>query len=178
MTTLYDFQEAALNAAHGIISRKTSEIIVMPAGAGKSVVAAAIVRDLTRPYTRRRVLILSHVQEIVEQDVAAIEAMLPQEVVGIACAGLGRVELGRRVTVASIQSIYDRTYAQWSYDVIIVDEAHLISRKDSGMYRQFFAKVREDQKKDIPIIGLTATPYRLDSGYLHIGGGALFTRIA
>lgn len=173
---LHDYQEIAVEAAIGIVGRGASEIIVMPPGSGKSVVAAAIVKTVHQ--WNKRVLILSHVQEIIEQDVGAIRAMLPDVSVGVACAGLGPITLTQRITVASIQSVYHRTGLRWLYDVVIIDEAHLISRNNVSMYRHLIDAIQRDRRKPVPIIGLTATPYRLDSGYLHRGDGALFSRIA
>lgn len=45
------------------------------------------------------------------------------------------------------------------------------------MYRTFLAKLREKNPK-LKIIGMSATPYRMSSGYLHKGKGAIFTDIA
>ena len=62
-------------------------------------------------------------------------------------------------------------------DLALVDEAHLIPRVDSMMYRRFLGELQEASPA-LRVVGLTATPYRLDSGLLHQGENALFDRIA
>ncbi|MEL6311185.1 MAG: helicase-related protein, partial [Pseudomonadota bacterium] len=61
-------------------------------------------------------------------------------------------------------------------DLVVVDEAHLIPRKAEALYGQLFAGL-EQINPSVKVIGLTATPYRLDSGALIGGDGALFDGI-
>ena len=177
---LHEFQNGAVNAALGAIGGRKNELIVLPTGSGKSVTIAGLLERL-RPASTRRVLIVSHVREIIDQDATAIARHLPRVSLGVACSGLGRMEFGRDVTVASVQSIYRRIRHKWDYDLCIVDEAHLIGREEETMYRRVFGLLRKAEvarRRPIPIIGFTATPYRLDTGYLHYGEGALFERVA
>jgi len=67
--------------------------------------------------------------------------------------------------MAGIQSVYKRACDLDAFDLIIVDEAHLIPPEGEGMYRQFLA----DAKVVNPLvrtIGLTATPFRMKSGMI------------
>lgn len=171
--TLRAYQSAAVNAALTSIQAGRRDLIVMPPGSGKSVVIASVI-DALRPSNRRRILVLSHVQEILGQDLAAIEAQVTDATIGVACHGMGRFEYGRNVTIASIQTMRSKLDVhRWNYSAVLVDEAHLIGRREESVYQRVFARL-----DGIPIIGFTATPYRLDSGYLHRGDGALFKRIA
>ncbi|MFN5915278.1 MAG: DEAD/DEAH box helicase family protein [Planctomycetota bacterium] len=82
---------------------------------------------------------------------------------GIYSAGLKRRDTNNSVIIAGIQSIYKRACELDRFDLIIVDEAHLISPDGEGMYQQFLT----DAKKVNPylrIIGFTATPFRLKDG--------------
>ena len=63
-------------------------------------------------------------------------------------------------------------------DLVLIDEAHLLGRGDSGMYRSFLAQLNEINAGLLKVVGFTATPYRLDSGMLHVGKDRLFTDIA
>jgi len=92
-------------------------------------------------------------------------------------AGLGRRELSADVTVAGIQSIYRRAHEVGKVSLVIVDEAHLISKHSGSMYRQFLDALRK-MCPSVKVIGMTATPFRLDSGPLHRGSDRLFTDIA
>jgi DNA repair protein RadD len=61
------------------------------------------------------------------------------------------------------------------FDLLLIDEAHLIPRSSDTMYGRFIAACRK-RVPDMRIVGLTATPYRLDSGRLDAGEGAIFDR--
>lgn len=177
---LRDFQEQAVSAAVAAVAKKRNNLIVMPTGSGKSVAIAGLIERLM-PSANRRILIVSHVREILQQVHRAIETHLPDVSLGLQCAGLDRFDTGKHVTVASIQSIWWRNPFK-GYHVCLVDEAHLISRKNASMYHQLFRRLQkaaaENRRGSMPIIGFTATPYRLDSGYLHRGSDAIFEGIS
>jgi superfamily II DNA or RNA helicase len=59
----------------------------------------------------------------------------------------------------------------------LVHNCHMIPKKENTRYMKFFKKVHEISPKT-KIVGLTATHYRLDSGYLHEGKGAIFDGIS
>lgn len=144
-------------------------LIVCPTGAGKSFILALITLGLVDK--DNRVLIVSHVEEIISQDEEAILDLIPKNLVGVYSASLGRKER-KMVTVASIQSIHRKASLFSGYKYIIVDEAHTIPHKDAGMYRTLINTI-----VGAVVIGLTATPFRLGAGYLTEGTGALFDEI-
>ncbi|MCC6661119.1 MAG: DEAD/DEAH box helicase family protein [Phycisphaerales bacterium] len=136
--------------------------MVIPTGGGKTPVIATICRDAVGPWNGR-VVILAHVKELLEQAADKLRHIAPDVPVGIYSAGLKRKDLGYAVTIAGIQSIYQRACDLGPVDLLIVDEAHLIPPDGEGMYRQFIA----DAKVVNPlarVIGLTATPFRMKSG--------------
>ncbi len=150
-------------------------LIVTPTGSGKSVILADFIRQaLAHPTTS--VLVVTHVKELVQQDYEKIKLLCPKADVGVYSAGLSRREISQ-ITVASIQSIYNKEMFHGRFDIIIVDEAHLIPHTESGMYRKLIDKSRALHPNTV-LVGLTATPYRLVSGMLHEGQGALFDCIA
>lgn len=151
-------------------------LIVLPTGAGKSFVLAEFIRQACTQFSDTRILVVTHVKELVEQDAAAIRRVWPHASVGIYSAGLGKRQL-KPITVASIQSIYKRESFYGTFDLIIVDEAHLIPHASTGMYRRLLERSAQ-VNPDVKLIGLTATPYRLDSGVLHQGDGALFDGVS
>lgn len=174
------FQEQAIDAGFESLRKENTDLIVMPTGSGKSVVIAGLLERL-KPASNQRVLILSHAKEILEQNANVIARHLPNLPLGINCAGLGRRELGREVTLASVHSLYRRPNINWNWRKVLIDEAHTISRSMSSMYGKCFSALHrpaEGRRRRASILGLTATPYRLDSGYLHKGPGALFRGIA
>lgn len=145
--------------------------LVLPTGAGKSIILAAFCQWAISNWPDTKILMLTHVKELIEQDVEKIHAIWPQADVGVYSASIGRKELGHQITAASIQSIYRHEEILF-YDLVLVDEAHLISHQDTGMYRTYLDKLTE-KNPALRCIGLTATPYRLGHGYI-TDGNALF----
>lgn len=147
--------------------------LMLPTGAGKSVVLAELCRRLVTE--GKRVLMATHVKELIEQNAARLRGHWPGAPLGVYSAGLGRKELGRPITYAGIQSIAQNLHGLRSAgapDVIIVDEAHLIPKSGEGRYRKLFEAFPGATR-----IGLTATPWRLGSGSIADGDGALFDRL-
>jgi DNA repair protein RadD len=151
-------------------------LIVTPTGSGKSVILAQFIREAIESFPDTKILVLTHVKELVEQDAKAIKRLWADAPVGVFSAGLKRREV-RQITVASIQSFYNKEEFYGAFDLIIVDEAHLIPHKADGMYRKLLDASFE-RNEYVKLIGLTATPYRLDSGLLHEGDDALFDGIS
>ena len=152
-------------------------LIVLPTGAGKSIVIAAFVSEVLSRWPGERFLMLTHVKELVEQNARKLEALLPFGSVGVYCAGLGRKELGRPVTAASIQSAA-RPIADGDLDadLVLIDECHLVPKSGEGQYRTAIEQLRE-RNPHVRVIGLSATPYRTDTGLLTEGDGRIFTDV-
>lgn len=155
---------------------KNAPLIVTPTGSGKSVILAEFIKRAVSEFHDTHILVVTHVKELVEQDANAIKRALPNTSVGVYSAGLGKKQL-KPITVASIQSIYKKDHFHGRFDLIIVDESHLIPHKSDGMYRKLLDACLAANPYT-KLIGLTATPYRLDSGVLHEGDGALFDGIS
>jgi len=133
----------------------------LPTGSGKSWVIAGLVEY----YYPQRICVISHVREILQQNMEKLKLSFPEAECAYWCAGLKEKKMAP-VMFASIQSIYKEDI---TFDVVIADEAHLIQHGQDGMYRTFFEK-----QANAKIIGVTATPYRTVGGALHKGEGALF----
>jgi DNA repair protein RadD len=162
--------EAAKALFQAVKDPKTHPIAAIPTGAGKTVVMCEFIDlYLTDKYSSN-VLIISHVKEILEQDFDAIEEHFDGMPIGLYSAGLDSRTIGK-ITVAGIQSIYKRTSQFSKFDIIIIDECHLVNARDSGMYRSFF----DDMEANY--VGLTATHFRTGHGYIHIGQDALFNKL-
>lgn len=158
-------------------SHSGNPLLVLPTASGKSVIQAAFIKKCIESYPDQKFLLLSHVKELLEQNAKKLIALCEGVDIGIYSAGLGKKELGHAVTIAGIQSIYKKACDIGNISLIIVDECHLIPKKGNGRYLKFFKDIKTINPY-IKIIGMTATPYRLDSGYLHIGDNRIFTDIA
>lgn len=152
-------------------------LFVLPTGSGKSVVQAEFLRRVFLAWPDSRVLLLTHVKELIRQNHERLLALWPESPTGIYSAGLKSRVHKNRITFASIQSIYRIADRITPPELILVDECHLISRKGGSMYRTLIQTLSEKNPR-LRIIGYTATPYRLDGGYLHEGEDALFTDVA
>lgn len=145
---------------------------MLPTGSGKSHIIAELCRDVIQSWPDQKILVLTHVKELIEQDVEKILMAWPMAPIGIFSASIGKKQLGEPITVAGIQSIRKHADKVGHVDIVIVDEAHLISHKNEGGYRTFIDALKVFNP-NLRVIGLTATPYRLGHGII-TEGGALF----
>ncbi|AYF45049.1 type III restriction enzyme, res subunit [Halobacteriovorax sp. BALOs_7] len=158
---LRDYQ---VEAVERVIShfRKTKDpsLIVLPTGAGKSLVIAELAR-----VAKGRVLVLAHVKELVEQNHAKYESYDLKA--GIFSASMKRKDYNDKVIFGSIQSVAradDKFFKDFS--LIIIDECHRISLEKETQYQQVFEKIKKANEK-VFFLGLTATPYRLGMGWIY-----------
>jgi DNA repair protein RadD len=171
---LRPYQTAALAALEKYwLAGGGNALLSLATATGKSLLSAALTRNVLRDFPDLRVLCLVHVQELIEQNLKHLLAVWPDAPVGINCAALGRRDWGHRVLFASIQSVYRNAEALGARDLILVDECHLLPHDGDGMYRTLLAALRE-RVPDLRIAGFTATPFRLDSGRLDEGDGRIF----
>ncbi|MBW8191465.1 DEAD/DEAH box helicase [Neiella marina] len=158
---LRDYQQDAVNAVLSHFRQHDdAAVIVLPTGAGKSLVIAELARLARFP-----ILVLTHVKELVAQNQAKFKSLGLSS--GIYAAGLGRKETEHAVTFASIQSIVRNLDAFTGYySLIIIDECHRIADDDDSQYMQVINHVRK-ANPTLKVLGLTATPYRLDKGWIY-----------
>jgi DNA repair protein RadD len=177
--SLRPYQRDAIDALYSYFAGNTGNpLVVMPTGTGKSVVIAGFIREAIESYRDTRVLVLTHVKELIQQNFLALMRAWSEAPAGIYSAGLSRRDIRAQILFAGIQSIYRHAYKVQRCDLVLIDEAHLLGRGDSGMYRSFLAQLNEVNAGLLKVVGFTATPYRLDSGMLHEGKDRLFTDIA
>jgi DNA repair protein RadD len=178
MLTLRPYQNAAISSIYGYFQNNTGNpLVVIPTAGGKSLVMAAFIEGVLKAWPDQRILIVTHVRELIAQNHAEMIGLWPDAPAGIYSAGLGKREAQARVLFAGIQSIHRRAREIGHTDLVLIDEAHLIPGKSSTMYRRFLDALSLINPA-LKVIGLTATPFRLDLGMLHDGKNALFTDIA
>ncbi len=149
-------------------------IVALPTGTGKSLVIGDFLRQVYSFYPGQRVMMLTHVKELIQQNLEKLLALWPTAPAGVFSAGLGRKDLHHPITFAGIASVAKMAKAFSHIDLVLVDECHLISPNEETMYRVFLAALKE-ANPHLKVIGFTATPYRLGVGYLTEDG--LFTHI-
>lgn len=166
---LREYQREALEACWSYLrARDGNPALVLPTGAGKSPLMAAIASEAVQQWNGR-VGIVAHVQELVEQNSAKLRAFWPEAPMGIYAAGLRRRDRFDKILFCQIQSVAKRAHELGKFDLLLVDEAHRIPLKSEGLYRQFIEDCRR-YSPNMRVVGLTATPYRLQGQAVPVCG--------
>lgn len=178
MIQLRPRQRAAIDALYDYFAVEDGNpLVVAPTGTGKSVIIGAFVQEAMTRFKNQRILMLTHVRELIEQNHSKLMQLWPDAPAGVYCAGLGMKDFDKPIVYASIQSVHKKADLIGYRHLVIVDEAHLMSKDTDTMYRRFIDDLMKYNPK-LKVIGFTATPYRTKSGMLHMGKGALFTDVA
>lgn len=158
---LRDYQQDAIDAAlNHFRHSRDSAVLVLPTGAGKSLVIAELAR-----IAKGRVLVLTHVKELVAQNAEKV-ALLAGEG-SIYSAGLGEKDSSGKTVIAGIQSAARNPQAfSEPFSLVIIDECHRVSLDSNSQYHSLFAALKANNPK-LLLLGLTATPYRLGEGYIY-----------
>ena len=125
-------------------------ILVLPTGAGKSLIIADIAHRLDGP-----LLILCPSKEILEQNFAKLQSYGCWDA-AVYSASVGVKEINR-ITFATIGSVMNHMQDFSHFRNVMIDECHGVNSK-GGMYEKF---IHATQRK---VVGLTATPFRLGKG--------------
>jgi DNA repair protein RadD len=174
---LRPYQLSALAALRAYLQAATGyPLIEMATGTGKSLVIAGAAHQHLAQHPKARIVIFAPRLELIEQDVAAIKTIWPAAPVGIVCEGLDRHDWEAPIVVGTVNSVYRRAGELGARDLVFVDEAHLIPHADEGMFHTAFSSLL-DLQPALRIVGLTASPYRLDSGRLDEGDDRLFDQV-
>jgi DNA repair protein RadD len=174
---LRPYQLAALDALNSFWQTDGGHpLVAMATATGKSLVIAKLIADISARYPRFRALVLVHVRELVQQNLFHLLKIWPNAPVGINSAGLKKRDWHSPIVLANIQSIFRTPQRLGRRDLVIIDEAHLVPHFGDGMYRSVIDGLRELEPA-LRVCGLTATPYRLDSGRLDEGDGKIFDEI-
>lgn len=178
MIQLRDYQEKAVDMLYQYFHHNSGmPCLEAPTGAGKSLIQAAFIKSAIESSPGTRILCLTHQKELIAQNHAALNSYWPQADAGINSASIGRRETGNAVLFAAIQSVHRNPGQLGHFDLVMIDEAHMVPNKvSSGMYRKFLDAQIGFNKK-LKVIGLTASPYRLGGGMLTDGSNRLFTDI-
>lgn len=161
MYQLRPYQHEAVQAtiAH-FRKERTPAVIVLPTGAGKSLVIAELAR-----IARGRVLVLAHVKELVEQNFEKYSSYKLSA--GIFSAGLNRKDMQQKVIFGSIQSVANASSEFFQdYSLVIIDECHRVGLDSDTQYHEVINKLK-NANSDLCLLGLTATPYRLGVGWIY-----------
>ncbi len=161
MYKLRSYQQEAVDSTLNHFRRKrTPAVIVLPTGAGKSLVIAELAK-----IAKGRVLVLAHVKELVEQNHLKYESYGLQA--GIYSAGLNQKDSERKVIFGSIQSVANADDDFFKdFTLLVIDECHRVGLEPDSQYAKVIKRLKLNNER-ICILGLTATPYRLGLGWIY-----------
>lgn len=161
------YQKEAINSIYNYYSSGNlgNPILALPTGTGKSVVIAGFLQSVFHQYSNQRILILTHVKELIEQNYEKLINVWQEAPAGICSASVGRKDTHFPIIFAGIQTIKNHLKSFLNTDLILIDECHLVSDRAGSTYNKFITTLKEHNNA-LKVIGLTATPYRLDSGLL------------
>ena len=142
---LRDYQRRAIDQLYAWFSKNPTgnPCLMLPTGAGKSHIVAALCKEALQLWPETRVLMLTHVKELIGQNAEKMRQHWPGAPMGIYSASLGKRQLGEPITFAGIQSVRTKAQQLGHVDLVIIDECHLVSHKDEGGYRKLIADLRE-----------------------------------
>jgi DNA repair protein RadD len=172
-----DYQIESVNALFRFFQEKKegNPLVGLPTGTGKAFVIADFVQKALRAYAKQKIIITTHVKELVDQNYLEFLELWPSAPAGIYSAGLGRKETHCTVTFAGIASLARMVQAFGKIDLFLIDEAHLLSDEDETLYMKVINFLLTVNPK-MRVIGFTATPWRQGIGLLT--NGKIFTDFA
>lgn len=176
MLKFRDYQEYAIESIfkYFATNKEGHPIVAAPTGVGKSIMIAGFIQRVFQRYGGQRIMMLTHVKELIQQNKQKLLELWPTAPVGVYSAGLGRAEKEYSITYAGIASVVRIIKDFGKIDLVLIDECHLISPKQNTMYGQVLTALKEINPK-VRFVGFTATPWRAGQGHLTDGG--IFTDV-
>lgn len=157
MQNLRPYQQSALDSLRqGIASKHLAQLLMLPTGAGKTTVASAMFQGAMKK--GKRVLFIVDTIELIDQTVRRFTEDGME--IGVIQGQHEMTDYSKPVQIATIQTLRNRweQMAQWmAFDLVVIDEAHVIH----SQHRDIIEHCLENR---IPVIGLSATPFRKGMG--------------
>lgn len=167
---LRHYQQDAVDIAIDYVKKHTSPALLeLATGAGKSLIVAELARFFAKAAPHKRVLCIAPSKELVTQNAAKYLAYgYPASVY---CASAGSKCLRSQVIFASPQTAVKQAekIARLGISAIIIDEAHGITESLKSIVDTIreFSERGKQINSNVRVIGMTATPYRLGTGYIY-----------
>ena len=165
---LRDYQQECLEAVLSHFEARVSrQLITLPTGAGKTIVLAAIAKNINK-----KTLILAHREELITQAFDKFRLFWPEASIGI-CMG-ERDEIDNQIVIGSIQTCSRpkrlTRLLEHGFELMMIDEAH---HSVSNSYQSIINELGFINRSNKLLIGVTATPMRGDKQ----GLGNIFEKI-
>lgn len=150
---------------------KGNPVVVMPVGSGKSLTMAHFIKKCFDKYGNlmSKILIVTHVKELIEQDYEAVVEYWHGANIGIYSASLKAKCTQNKIICCGVQSIAKNYKELGKVNCLVIDECHLVPVKQETTYRRLIAGLKCINPK-LKVVGFTGTPYRLDCGMITENG--------
>jgi len=159
MIALRDYQSEAIEAVRREFrSGRRSTLLILPTGAGKTVVFSDIARRVAA--AGGRTLILAHRNELIQQAYEKAVKVIDPALMSIEKAS-SLASRDAKVVIASVQTLKSKRLRSWPSDhftLIVIDEAHRSTAESYQKIVGHFSRAK--------LLGVTATPFRADDGVL------------
>lgn len=167
---------------------KTQPNVLLQAatGAGKTIIFSHLVQAFITQYSRMRIVILAHREQLVRQAYDKLLSVWPEgeDKVSIACASVSSTptDWTRPVIIGSVQTMISRYQDMPEINMLIVDECHRMPPKAPPKKVNSDGTVEDERKKSqyevliqllrkmypaMRLLGVTATPYRMGQGLIY-----------
>ena len=161
MFQLRDYQQHAVNAVLAHIKKSATPCLIeLATGAGKSLIVAELARQIHK-ISKKSILCIAPSAELVMQNRG--KYLLTGHPASLFSASVGVKCLRHPVIFGTPQSIKNSIeHFGNRFAAIIIDEAHGLTPS----LKEIIEHIR-DKNKNVRVIGMTATPYKMGSGYIY-----------
>lgn len=176
LPALRDYQYEAVQSIFDYFEsgKQGNPVIAMPTGLGKSWIIAGFIQRVLNMWANQRFMMLTHSKKLIVQDLDKLLKIWPNAPAGIYSAGLNQKDIMHPIIFGGMQSVVNVVEAFGHRDLLLIDEAHLVSPKENTTYQNIIGRMKVINP-NLKVIGLTATKFRLGQGLLTDEG--LFTDI-
>ena len=169
--TARPYQEEAIQAVISHVKKRLSPCMVeLPTGSGKAYVVSRLAGFFSEVAPNKKVLCIAPNAELVEQNHETYTIQYGFQA-SIYCASLGKKCIRCQVIFCSPQSALKHIdkIAHMGVSAIILDECQMITESVKKLISAVLEyKIRDTLVNDkCRIIGTTATPYRMGTGYIY-----------
>jgi DNA repair protein RadD len=164
---------------------KSNPLVCLPTGTGKSLVIAEFIKRAMYRHPETRVIMSTHVKELIKQNAIKMREAWPLAPLGIYSSGLKSKDTMQPIIFGGVQSMVKKFPLFGQRHLVIIDEAHLVGTNADTSYLTFLNELMigpsgtdansHNVNPYLKVIGLTATRYRMGLGCLT--NGHIFTDV-
>src|SRR5438128_8143012 len=123
----YDLQGTPIEA---------NPLVCLPTGTGKSHVIGDFTREAMQTFPSTRVIMATHVKELIKQNAAKLQEAWPLAPLGVYSAGLKSRDFMQPIIFGGVRSMVKKVDIFGKRDLLIIDEAHLLSPSEDTSYQE------------------------------------------